>query len=131
MKSIALTLLTTLCLGASTAFAGSEVGEISHDELKTAIAANEVILIDVNGTESYKAGHIPGAIDFEAAKAELAAKLPENKDALIVAYCGGPACKAYQVGASAAMELGFTNVKHYAGGLSGWKESGEELAMAQ
>jgi rhodanese-related sulfurtransferase len=130
MKLITITLLAT-ALMASVVQAGSEVGEITLDELKQAVASNLVTLIDVNGTDSYKSGHIPGAIDFEASKDELASKLPAEKDALIVAYCGGPACGAYKKGATAAMELGYTNVKHYKGGLSGWKEAGEELAKAE
>ena len=39
-------------------------------------------LIDVNGSSSYKAGHIPGAIDFATVKKELAAKLKISEPAL-------------------------------------------------
>ncbi|HEY0946754.1 MAG TPA: rhodanese-like domain-containing protein [Opitutaceae bacterium] len=127
MKS--LFLLTSLFALVSVAFAGSDKWPaISHDELKQAVAAGEVVLLDVNGTESYREGHIPGAIDFEAAEANLAAKLPADKSALIVAYCGGPQCMAYKDGAKAATKLGYTNVKHYVQGISGWKESGEKMA---
>ncbi|RME67678.1 MAG: rhodanese-like domain-containing protein, partial [Verrucomicrobia bacterium] len=35
---------------AVTAFAGSKYPEISHDELKQAIASGKVVLLDVNGT---------------------------------------------------------------------------------
>ncbi len=130
MKLTTITLLAT-ALMASVLKAESEVGEITLEELKQAVASKSVTLIDVNGTESYKSGHIPGAIDFEASKNELASKLPTAKDALIVAYCGGPACSAYKQGAQAAIELGYTNVKHYKGGISGWKESGADLEKAE
>lgn len=105
--------------------------DVTIKDLKAAIEAKKVTLIDVNGTDSYKAGHIPGAIDFESQKDQLAAKLPKDKNALIVAYCGGPKCKAYQSAAKAAEKLGYKNVKHFSGGISGWEKAGEKLAKAE
>ena len=78
----------------------------------------------MNGTETYTKGHIPGAIDFTKAKAEIAAKLPKDKGALIVAYCANENCSAYQQGAQAAKDLGYTNVKHYAKGIMAAHNSG-------
>ncbi|NJL19205.1 MAG: rhodanese-like domain-containing protein [Bdellovibrionaceae bacterium] len=126
MKHI-LAMLCVTALVVVSAQAGEAVGDISHEELKAAIASKQVVLLDVNGSSSYAAGHIPGAIDFEVAHADLAKHLPAEKDALIVAYCGSPACKAYLRGAKAAMALGYTNVKHYSGGISGWKKAKEEV----
>jgi rhodanese-related sulfurtransferase len=108
----------------------TKVADISHKDLVAAIKDKKVTLIDVNGTESYKKGHIPGAIDFQADSKEIAKKLPEDKGALIVAYCGSEKCSAYKSGAEAAIKAGYTNVKHYAGGLAGWKKEGEQLASA-
>ena len=115
-----------LALSAITAVASTQVPDISHDELKKAMKENKVTLIDVNGSETYKQGHIPGAIDFEANEEKLAAKLPDDKNALVVAYCGNERCKAYQAGASKAKALGYTNVKHYSKGIAGWKSAGEK-----
>ena len=115
-----------LAISAATAIASSQVPDITHDELKKAMKENKVTLIDVNGSETYKKGHIPGAIDFEATETELASKLPKDKKALIVAYCGNERCKAYQAGASKAKALGYTNVKHYSKGIAGWKSAGEK-----
>ena len=112
--------LFALALSPLVALAG-DFADISHDELKKAIADKKVVLIDVNGSDSWKGGHIPGAIDFQTAKADLASKLPADKSALVVAYCGSEKCGAYAAGAKKAKELGYTNVKHYAPGLSGWK----------
>ncbi len=121
------TLLSSLCalLLAPIALFAGEFPDISHDELKKAIAEKKVALIDVNGSLSFQTGHIPGAIDFASTKAELAGKLPSDKNALIVAYCGNERCSAYAAGAKAAQALGYTNVKHYAKGIQGWKASGE------
>jgi rhodanese-related sulfurtransferase len=80
----------------------------------------------VNGTDSYKSGHIPGAMNFEAVEKDLASKLPKDKDALVVAYCGNEQCGAYAAAAKKAKELGYTNVKHYSKGIAGWKQAGEK-----
>ena len=120
-----LTLLATVAF-AATASAG-EYPDISITELKSAIQSKKATVIDVNGSQSYKEGHIPTAVDFSSKKAELAKVLPAEKDALVVAYCGGPSCGAYAAAAKAAKELGYTNVKHLSAGISGWKEAGEKL----
>ena len=128
MKQL-LALLCTLALSV-TAHAGS-FPDISLDALKAAIADKSATLIDVNGTASFKDGHIPGAIDFAANQKDLAPKLPADKTALIVAYCGNENCGAYARAAEAAKELGYTNVQHFKPGLAGWKASGGGLEKAE
>ena len=100
---------------------------ITHEELVKAVEAKQVTLLDANGTETYNDGHIPQAIDFEKQKSELAAKLPADKSSLIVAYCANEKCTAYRSAAKAAKELGYTNIKHYAKGIMGWKKSGGKV----
>lgn len=120
-----------LALAISLVAAGSimaaEYPDISIEDLKKAIAEGKATVIDVNGSASFAKGRVPGAIDFAANKDNLAAKLPEDKNALIVAYCGGPSCSAYKAAAKKAEELGYTNVKHLSAGISGWKNAGETL----
>jgi rhodanese-related sulfurtransferase len=123
MKKL-LSLVLALVIG-TVALAEDKFPDISHDELKAALTAKKVTLLDVNGTATYAKGHIPGAIDFTAEKENIATKLPKDKGALIVAYCANENCPAYAQGAKAAKELGYTNVKHYAKGIMGWKDSGE------
>ncbi len=106
---------------------GNQYPGISEDELKQAIADKSVILLDANGSDSYQAGHIPGAIDFAANKEHLASLLPANKYQLVVAYCGGEKCTAYQAAADAAVKLGYMNVRHFSPGISGWKSSGQKV----
>tara|TARA_B100001123_G_C14998289_1_gene902449 strand:- start:111 stop:497 length:387 start_codon:yes stop_codon:yes gene_type:complete len=105
-----------------------EYPDISITDLDKAIKAGKVVVIDVNGAKSFtKRGHIPGAVSFKN-KDDLAKQLAKaDKGALVVAYCGGPACKAYKRGASAAEALGFKNVKHLSAGISGWIKAGKKL----
>ncbi|MEX1118628.1 MAG: rhodanese-like domain-containing protein [Terrimicrobiaceae bacterium] len=60
MKKLTAT-LATLLIATTAVFAG-DYGNISIEELKTAIADKSVVVIDVNGTESFTKGHIPTAI---------------------------------------------------------------------
>ncbi len=120
-------LFATLAIAALTAVAvhAGDFPDISIGDLKKEIASKKVTILDVNGSDSYAEGHVPGALDFYSVKKDLASKLPKEKDALIVAYCGGPSCSAYKQAAQAAKELGYTNVKHLSAGISGWKGAKE------
>ena len=106
---------------------GGKVADVSLDSLKQAIAEGSITLIDVNGSKSYQKGHIPGAVDFQAVSADLGSVLPEDKGALVVAYCANTHCGAYQRAVAAAVALGYTNVAHFSGGIEGWKEAGEAV----
>ena len=128
MKKI-IALFASACV-ALTAFAG-EFPDISIAEVKTALKSKKVVLIDVNGSESYAKRDVPTALDFDAVEKDLAKHLPADKDALIVAYCGGPKCKAYQSAATAAEKLGYKNVKHMSAGISGWTGAGEKTEAAK
>ena len=126
-KLLALSMVAVLGFAAYAA----SYADITIKEVKKAIESNKVTLLDANGTDSYKQGHIPGAIDFESKRSELATVLPKDKNALIVAYCGGPQCSAYQAAAKAAEKLGYKNVKHLSAGISGWNKAGEKMVAAK
>jgi len=127
----AIALFIAVAVGSGIARADDQTfPNITHDELVKAVEAKQVTLLDANGSDTYKSGHIPSAIDFSKVKAELASKLPSDKSTLIVAYCGNEQCTAYRSAARAAKELGYTNIKHYAKGIRGWKASGEKVEKA-
>ena len=119
-----------LAIAAAFAFSAlvfaAEYPDISIKDLKKAISNKSVTVFDVNGTESWQKGHIPTAIDFESNSEKFAKLLPQDKNALVVAYCGGPKCMAYKEAAQAAEKLGYKNVKHLSAGISGWKDAGEK-----
>jgi rhodanese-related sulfurtransferase len=118
--------LSAIALSTLAVFAG-DFPDISIAELKKAIAEKKVVVIDVNGSESYKSGHIPTAVDFSKVQGDIASVLPKDKEALVVAYCGGPSCSAYTRAAKAASKLGYTNVKHLSAGMSGWLKANETI----
>src|SRR5436190_6076825 len=120
-------LLTLVAIGfAAFSIHAVEFPDISIADVKAAIKSNKAVIIDVNGTESYAKGHVPTALDFDAIEGKLQQALPKDKNALIIAYCGNPRCKAYQAAAKAASKLGYKNVKHMSAGIMGWKDAGEK-----
>ena len=121
MKKL-LALLVTATVVASS-YAG-EFTDISVKEVNKLTESKSAVIIDVNGNDSFNAGHVPGAINFAAIKDTFATSLPKKKDVLIVAYCGSPKCGAYLRAAKAAQKLGYTNIKHMSAGISGWKAAG-------
>ena len=100
-----------------------EFANISMKDVKAAADAKSAVIIDANSSGSYKAGHVPGALSWSSIKSDLASKLPADKNALIIAYCGNPHCPAYAQAAVAAKKLGYTNIKHMAAGIEGWNEA--------
>jgi rhodanese-related sulfurtransferase len=107
---------------ATSVYAG-EFADISLTDVKTAANAKSAVIIDANSPDSYKAGHVPGALSYAAIKKDLATSLPADKNTLIIAYCGNPKCGAYLQPAKEAKKLGYTNIKHMSAGIAGWNEA--------
>ncbi len=84
MKKL-VTLLSSICLSLAVYAGSGKVADISHADLQAAISKKAVTVLDVNGSDSFAEGRIPGAIDFSANGKKLAALLPKDKNALIVA----------------------------------------------
>jgi rhodanese-related sulfurtransferase len=51
----------------------------------------------------------------------------KSKDEEIIVYCGGPKCPQSLQAAQKLMDLGYTNVKAYEGGLEEWKNAGNKI----
>ena len=128
MKKI-LALLVTACVAASV-YAASPFPDISVADVNKLAASKSAVIIDVNGTDSYKAGHVPGALNYEAIEGKLAATLPKDKSTEIVAYCANPQCGAYARAATAAQKLGYKNIRHMTAGIAGWKAAGMKTEAA-
>lgn len=105
--------------------------EVTLQELKALVDAKGATIIDANSAKVYDSGHIPGAVSFAKNEKTLANQLPKDKNTLIVAYCGGPMCTAWEDPAKQAKTLGYSNIKHFKGGLKTWKDSGYPLEAAK
>lgn len=101
----------------------AEAPMISLADFKVAAETKSATIIDANGTKMYEEGHVPGAISYASTEGKLATVLPSDKGTLLVAYCGGPMCTAWKAAADEAKKLGYTNIKHFKGGIKGWKSA--------
>lgn len=119
---------------------------VTTEELKALIAAgDDFALIDAMPYEdSFKKEHLAGAKNFLFPKDavdtddwdadacdgksqdDFAALLGDDKDALIVTYCGFVKCARSHNAAAWARQMGYTNVKRYAGGIYAWKGAGHK-----
>ena len=112
----------------------SEVKKLTDD-------GTECLVLDaMPAASSFDKAHIPGAVNFEFPKEPMDAwteetmpgrtkeafqtVLGDDLDRLIVVYCGFVKCARSHNAAIFAKELGYTNVKRYAGGIYAWRGAG-------
>ncbi|EMG35848.1 Rhodanese-related sulfurtransferase [Desulfocurvibacter africanus PCS] len=90
-----------------------------------------VLIIDSRPYKTKHAlGYIPTSVSIPDSEFDKrTAELPKNKDALLIFYCEGYACKLSHNSAKKAEALGYTNVKVYAGGYPVWKSEGRYTAI--
>ena len=106
----------------------------------------DLLLIDAMPAEdSYNKGHIAGAVNFAFPKEvmdgwqddvmdgrkqhEFEQLLGEDRDRKIVVYCGFVKCARSHNAAICAIELGYSNVYRYPGGIHAWRGAGNALTQ--
>lgn len=107
-----------------------EPQRVKHDFAKI-LFDNSALFIDGRKAEEFNAEHIPNAVNIDYV--EFSQKSDEekkqiiskyNKDAVVVAYCGGGECDISIDLAYALADAGFTSVNIYLGGMLEWNEKG-------
>jgi rhodanese-related sulfurtransferase len=119
-----------------------DYGLTSTTELKEVLdAGGDLLVVDTTGYDaSYANEHVPGAVNFtfpvqsmdewdrKVMKGKTAEQfqevLGEDKDRLIIFYCGFLKCTSSHNAAAWARKLGYTNVNRYPGGIDAWKGAG-------
>ena len=117
-------------------------GIVTAEELKKlADEKADMLLVDTMPYEdSYKKAHIPGAKQFlfpipfmtkwdtDGTGGKTVDQyedfLGQDKNRLIVVYCGFVKCTRSHNGAAWAIKLGYKNVKRFPGGIFAWKGAG-------
>ncbi len=104
--------------------------------VKAALAAGTATVIDARPTRTVKStGIIPAAINIpDTFFDKMTDKLPQDKSAELIFYCGGYKCPLSPKSAAKAKDLGYTNVKVYQAGYPDWTETfgaGEQVAQAE
>ncbi|GAA2315728.1 rhodanese-like domain-containing protein [Nonomuraea roseoviolacea subsp. roseoviolacea] len=98
---------------------------ITRDELKAALDAGAVTVVDALGGEYHAKQHLPGAVPLTPADvdAQASALLPD-RGAAIVTYCSNEACPNSGQVADRLTALGYTDVRKYKEGIQDWVEAG-------
>ncbi|HEY5987189.1 MAG TPA: rhodanese-like domain-containing protein [Streptosporangiaceae bacterium] len=98
---------------------------ITRDELKAAIEAGTVTLIDALGGDYYAKQHLPGAVALAPPDVDaLAANVLPDRRAAIVTYCSNPACPNSGQVADRLTAMGYPNVRKYRDGIEDWVAAG-------
>ncbi|GAB1512879.1 rhodanese-like domain-containing protein [Actinophytocola sp. KF-1] len=104
---------------------------ISRADLRAAIEAGAVTVVDALGGEYWAKQHLPGAIPLVAADVEeKAASLLPDRTAAIVTYCSNPACPNSGQVAALLERLGYENVRKYREGIEDWTAAGLPVESA-
>ena len=108
------------------------IAGIGCDELQARLDGDEaIVLVDALPPMSYAHSHLPGAVNLAPGDVdESAARRLPDKDVEIVVYCANPTCESSVETAERLVELGYANVRHYAGGKDEWRERGLPLERA-
>ena len=104
------------------------VKNITYDQFMNIRNSGEkYVLLDVLSAESFKEGHIEGAVSFPLEEInEATSKEKLSKADGIIVYCGSFQCRASTNAAKKLQSLGY-NVLDYKGGLKEWQEKGNKL----
>ena len=106
--------------------------EIDREALREKIEAGAVVVVDALSPLSYAASHLPGAVNIPPGRVDdLADRRLPDRDAEVVVYCTGVGCDASVDVARRLLELGYRNVRHYAGGKEDWRAAGLPLEGAR
>lgn len=125
ITSIAFYFSSALAFASGTTNCGEESNYplITKKELTKVAEEKSAVIFDVNSEESYQKIHVPNSIHYGTHKKDFLSQLPKDKNAMIVAYCGGPTCTAWKTAAEEACKLGYTNIHHFKEGIEGWKKN--------
>jgi rhodanese-related sulfurtransferase len=93
---------------------------------------DDFVLIDALAPMVYAHSHLPGAINMppNAVESIRCSKRMPSLETKIVVYCSNPNCEDSVETAQKLRELGYVNVRHYAGGKDEWKKLGLPLERA-
>jgi rhodanese-related sulfurtransferase len=99
-----------------------EFEQVTAEELRRRLDADDVILLDVRPAEEYAAGHLPGArsLPWDEIEERLT-ELPG--DTSVVAYCRGPYCVYADTALGVLAGRGW-NVARLEEGVAEWQQAG-------
>jgi rhodanese-related sulfurtransferase len=96
--------------------AGSDPDVVSFGDLEEAVGSNAWTVVDVREPHEFASGHIPNAVNMPMSSFDPEALL-EGKPVVLICQSGGRSRNAL----SKARAIGRADVRHFAGGMNGWR----------
>lgn len=104
----------------------TEPPTIDRDELRAKLDRGDAVtLVEALPPHAYAREHLPGAVNLPPDRTrEDAPRVLPDRDAQIVVYCATPTCGRSRKTAATLLDMGYSDVKDYAGGKSDWIDAG-------
>ncbi|MEO6294485.1 MAG: rhodanese-like domain-containing protein [Candidatus Limnocylindria bacterium] len=100
--------------------------------LHSVLASDErPVLVNALAREAFEEERIPGSISIPASDALRIAPDVLARDQVIVVYCSSRSCTASPTLAQKLVDVGFTNVADFEGGVTEWEQAGYGLERAR
>jgi rhodanese-related sulfurtransferase len=99
-------------------------GTIEIEDFVEAIDSGEVAIVDVREPHEFAVGHIPEAINLPLSRFDPR-ELPSDRPVVLLCQAGGRSRKALDK----ARAIGREDVRHYSGGMNGWRSHGGDVAV--
>lgn len=97
----------------------TSVPAIEHDELLRAHRRGDCTIIDVREPHEFRSGHIPGALNHPLSRFDPA-EIAQDNPVVLICQAGSRSAAALR----RALAAGKADVRHYPGGMSGWRSRG-------
>ena len=96
--------------------ATTNASAVAHEELQQAHLKGTCTVVDVREAHEYASGHIPGAVNHPLSQFDPA-RIPQDKPVVLICQAGSRSNAALK----RARAAGRQDVRHYPGGMSGWR----------
>ena len=97
--------------------------DVSDVHADLTVGVPGLVVVDSRSDESWRQGHLPGALHLPTAMVARRAGELVPRDAVVVTYCWGPGCNGATRAALAFARLGY-RVKEMIGGYEYWVREG-------
>ncbi len=97
---------------------------IEFEAFAGAVDAGEVAVVDVREPHEFAAGHIPVAVNLPLSRFDPR-ELPSGKPLVLICQAGGRSRNAL----NRTRANGVADVRHYAGGMNGWRMRGGDVTV--
>lgn len=103
----------------------TDIPTIDREELRAALEAGSLVVLDAQGDGWHARERLPGAIRARPHDLVwLAGLLPQGKETPVAVYCWSETCFASGLTAEWLAARGYSNVRRYVGGKRDWIEAG-------